>query len=57
MMQAQLIKQTDSRTFGQLIYDGLVSELSYMTTEQAVDAIALEAELTAAAKTEPVDFS
>jgi hypothetical protein len=50
MMQAQLIKQTDSRTFGQLVYDGLVSELSYMTPEEAAEAIALEAELMAAAK-------
>lgn len=47
MMQAT---QTDRRTLGHLLADGLSTELSYMTTDEMEGAIALEAELTAAAK-------
>lgn len=42
----------DTRTLNQLLAIGLMSELSYMTADEAEHAASLEADLIAAAKAE-----
>lgn len=49
-MNATTLRQTDSRTLPQLLAAGLLTELSYMTSEQAADAIELECWLLADAQ-------
>ena len=43
---------TDNRTLNQLLAEGLMSELNYMTAEEAERAASLEADLIAAARAE-----
>jgi hypothetical protein len=47
-----LTKTTDTRTLNQLLAEGLMSELSYMTAEEAERAARIEADLIAAARAE-----
>lgn len=43
---------TDTRTLNQLLAEGLMSELSYMSAEEAEQAARVEADLIAAARAE-----
>jgi hypothetical protein len=47
MLAPTLFAAPDARTLGQLVAEGVLTELSYMTADQAADALELEAFLTA----------